>query len=109
MGIKQYELSEAQWTRIEPLLPGKVYDLTHPIDNRLFVNGVLWVLRLGARWSDLPERYDKDKTVHTRCGWHPRSRKTSLNSSGQTDSVRTYAYTRPISIIYLMLREVFWL
>jgi putative transposase len=35
-------------------------------DNRSFVNGVLWVLRSGARWEDLPERYGKYKTVHKR-------------------------------------------
>ena len=58
MGIKRYELSEAQWHRIEPMLPGKRSDPGRTAsDNRLFVNGVLWVLRSGARWSDLPERY----------------------------------------------------
>jgi putative transposase len=67
MGIKRYELSEAQWRRIEPMLPGKVTDPGRTAqDNRLFINGVLWVLRSGARWSDLPERYGKYKTVHKR-------------------------------------------
>lgn len=67
MGIKRYELSEAQWARIEPMLPGKASDPGRTAgDNRLFVNGVLWVLRSGARWSDLPERYGKYKTVHKR-------------------------------------------
>jgi transposase len=67
MGIKRYELSEAQWRRIEAMLPGKASDPGRTAeDNRLFVNGVLWVLRSGARWSDLPERYGKYKTVHKR-------------------------------------------
>ena len=67
MGIKRYELSEAQWQRIERLLPGKASDPGRTAaDNRLFVNGVLWVLRSGARWSDLPERYGKYKSVHKR-------------------------------------------
>lgn len=32
----------------------------------MFVNGCLWVLRSGAHWCDLPERYGKWKTVHRR-------------------------------------------
>jgi putative transposase len=65
--IKRYELSDAQWKRIESLLPGKAGDRGRTAaDNRLFVNGVLWVLRSGAHWHDLPERYGKWKSVHTR-------------------------------------------
>ncbi|HET7254492.1 MAG TPA: IS5 family transposase [Xanthobacteraceae bacterium] len=65
--VKRYELSDAQWRRIEGLLPGKLGDPGRTAeDNRLFVNGVLWVLRSGAHWHDLPERYGKWKSVHTR-------------------------------------------
>jgi transposase len=65
--VKRYELNDAQWRRIEALLPGKAGDPGRTAaDNRLFVNGVLWVLRSGAHWHDLPERYGKWKTVHTR-------------------------------------------
>jgi transposase len=65
--VKRYELSDAQWRRIEDLLPGKlrVHGRTG-FDNRLFVNGVLWVLRSGAHWQDLPERYGKWKSLHKR-------------------------------------------
>src|SRR3954469_2698041 len=63
--VKRYELSEAQWRRIEDLLPGKPGDPGRTAeDNRLFVNGVLWVLRSGAHWHDLPGRYGKWKSVH---------------------------------------------
>jgi transposase len=67
MGIKRYELNDAQWARIAALLPGKASDPGRTgSDNRLFVNGCLWVLRSGAHWCDLPERYGRWKTVHQR-------------------------------------------
>jgi transposase len=67
MGISRYELSDTQWERIAPLLPGKASDPGRTgADNRLFVNGVLWVLRSGAHWRDLPDRYGKWKTLHKR-------------------------------------------
>lgn len=63
----RYELSHAQWARIEQMLPGKVSDPGRTAtDNRVFVNAVLWVLRSGARWSDLPPRYGAYKSVHKR-------------------------------------------
>ena len=65
--VGRYELSEVQWQRICDLLPGKPGDPGRTAaDNRLFVNGVLWILRSGAHWQDLPERYGKWKTAHKR-------------------------------------------
>jgi transposase len=61
------ELTEGQWGCIRDLLPGRPESVGRTAaDNRIFVNGVLWVLRSGARWSDLPERYGKYKSVHKR-------------------------------------------
>ena len=61
--VKRYELSEGQWDRVKDLLPGKAGDPGRSgRDNRQFVNGVLWVLRSGARWHDLPERDGKGKS-----------------------------------------------
>jgi transposase len=58
MGVKRYELDQRQRARIELLLPRRHRTPAGP-DNRLFVNGMLWVLRSGARWQDFPERYGK--------------------------------------------------
>lgn len=66
---KRYELTDAQWRRMSALLPGKKGDPGRSaVDNRLFVNACLWVLRSGAHWHDLPERYGKWKSVHKRFG-----------------------------------------
>lgn len=65
--VKRYELTDGQWDRIRELFPGKASDPGRTAeDNRRFVNAVLWVLRSGTHWHDLPERYGKWKTVHTR-------------------------------------------
>jgi transposase len=67
MGIGRYELSDVQWERIKDFLPGRTEHVGRTaMDNRLFVNGVLWVLRSGAHWHDLPDRYGKYKSVHKR-------------------------------------------
>jgi putative transposase len=65
---KRYELSEKQWERIKGLLPGKAGDSGRTgSDNRNFINGVLWILRSGAFWRDLPpRRYGNWKTAHKR-------------------------------------------
>jgi putative transposase len=67
MGVGRYELSDVQWEKIKNFLPGRVESVGGTAgDNRVFVNGVLWVLRSGAHWHDLPERYGKYKSLHKR-------------------------------------------
>jgi transposase len=49
-------LSDEQWDRVAPLLPGKMGDPGRSgEDNRLFLEAVLWLVRPGAPWRDLPE------------------------------------------------------
>jgi len=60
-------LTDRQWQRIEPLIPGKKGDEgRHGEDNRLFVDAVLWLVRAGAPWRDLPEEFGKWNTVFRR-------------------------------------------
>jgi len=65
---RRYEISDADYERIEPLLSGKPGDPgRNANDNRAFINAVLWIARTGAPWwEDLPERYGKSNTVFQR-------------------------------------------
>ncbi|MFI5014676.1 MAG: transposase, partial [Hyphomicrobiales bacterium] len=49
-------LTQEQWERVAPLLPGKATDPGATArDNRVFLEGVLWIVRTGSPWRDLPE------------------------------------------------------
>lgn len=51
-------LRDDQWARIEPFVPGGRKGKRGPRSNgRLFIDGLLWLARSGARWKDLPERF----------------------------------------------------
>lgn len=64
--MNRYELTDAQWAKIADMLPGKVGDRGRTtLDNRKFINGVLWIIRF-ARWSVLPETYGNYKSAHKR-------------------------------------------
>lgn len=59
-------LNDWQWEIIQPLLP-TVSGFGRPrADDRLVLEGILWVLRSGARWRDLPERYPSASTCWRR-------------------------------------------
>jgi transposase len=64
---RRHELSDEQWARIEPLLPGRKGDPGRSgDDNRRFVDAVLWIAKTGAPWRDLPERFGSWNSVFQR-------------------------------------------
>ena len=53
--MERFLLSDAQFEKIAPILPGKNSDPGRTAaNNRLFVEAVLWIVRTGAPWRDLP-------------------------------------------------------
>jgi transposase len=60
------ELTESAWTTIEPLLPRSGARGGQWRDHRRVINGILWKLRTGAPWRDLPERYGPWQTCADR-------------------------------------------
>ena len=73
--MRQYELSSAQWKRVEDFLPDRERHAgVTARDNLGFVNRVLWVLRSGAQWKDLPAECGIWKCLHNRFTRWARSR-----------------------------------
>ena len=61
------DLTDQQWQQLQPLLPPQKPTTGRPAkDHRTIINGILWVLRSGAPWRDLPERYGPWPTVASR-------------------------------------------
>jgi transposase len=62
------ELTDSQWVIIEPILPkskSRPGKKGRPaVDKRNVFNGILWILRTGAQWRELPERYPPYQTCH---------------------------------------------
>ena len=67
---RREELNEKQWSIIKPLIPKPSRRLDGKgrprRDDREVLNGILWILRSGARWQDLPERFPPYQTCHRR-------------------------------------------
>jgi transposase len=69
MARRGVRLTDAQWAKIEPVLPrlprtrrgGRPW-----IGNRAVIDGILWVLKTGARWCDLPAEYPSPSTCWRR-------------------------------------------
>lgn len=62
--LRRHALRDDQWELIEDLLPGKEGDPGRTAqDNRLFVDAVLYVLKTGVPWEDLPPRFGKPEAI----------------------------------------------
>jgi transposase len=63
--MKRHEVTDEQWGFLEPLLrrPRAKTGRT-PRDVRTLLNGMMWILRTGAPWRDLPERFGPWQTVY---------------------------------------------
>jgi transposase len=70
VSVHYRDLSDAQWEILNTLIPeptprrdgrGRPWK-----DRRAVLNGILWVLRTGAPWADVPDRYPSYQTCHRR-------------------------------------------
>ena len=68
MSMKRYELTKEQWERIKPLLPPEETGKRGcpRKDNRTMLNGMLWIVRSGAQWRELPAAYGLWQSAYAR-------------------------------------------
>jgi len=57
--------SEAEWSRVETLLP-KGRRGARRVDDRRVISGIIYMLRSGARWRDCPPEYGPHTTIYNR-------------------------------------------
>lgn len=69
--LHRHDITDRAWGIIAPHLPGKKGDWGGVAkDNRQFINAIVWVLRTGAPWRDLPPEYGDWSNTHRRfCRW----------------------------------------
>jgi transposase len=65
MARHRYDLTDAEWKIIEPLLPQKSRGVER-VDDRRVLNGIFGRLRSGSPWAEIPERYGPSTTCYNR-------------------------------------------
>ena len=65
MARHRYDLTDAEWNIISPLLPNKSRGVKR-VDDRRVLNGIFWRMRSGAPWAESPVTFPQ-----CRCGWKP--------------------------------------
>ena len=64
--MRTTDLIDEQWQRLEPLLPTRQKRGRPRADDRQTLNGILYVLRTGCRWADVPREYGSPATCWRR-------------------------------------------
>ncbi|MCQ4205515.1 IS5 family transposase [Streptomyces coelicoflavus] len=63
--MRRHELTDAEWELLAPLIPRAATGRPR-VSDRQVINGMVYKIRTGISWRDLPERYGPWKTVYTR-------------------------------------------
>ena len=63
--VRRHELTDQEWELLAPLIP-KAATGRPRVEDRQVINGMVYKIRTGISWRDLPERYGPWKTVYTR-------------------------------------------
>ncbi len=64
--MQRHALTDAQWARLQPLLPSRPQGRKSTLGDRLFVDAVVFRAKTGIQWRDLPERFGNWKSVYNR-------------------------------------------
>ncbi|BEV14348.1 transposase [Herbaspirillum sp. DW155] len=82
-------LSDDVWKKVEAILPGKEGDRGRTaLDNRWFLEAVLWIGRTGSPWRDLPVEFGRWHTVYMRFSrWRRKGvwQRIALATAGETE------------------------
>jgi len=67
--LRRHEVTDAQWNFLQRLIPPRTAKTGRPpSDPRIMLNGMMWILRTGAPWRDLPDRFGPWQTVYDHFG-----------------------------------------
>ncbi len=64
--MKYQELSDKQWSMMQQHIPKPAKTGRPRCDDRTTVNGIIYVLTVGCRWEEMPNRYGSKSTAHLR-------------------------------------------
>jgi transposase len=94
MGVREFrEVSDYEWEVIRPFLPPMSRVGRPRADDRMVLNGILYVLTTGCRWCDMPAKYGSYKTAWRRLkelvdGLSGRPRELYADAAYDTESIR---------------------